>query len=210
VIVAIESASSDLSLALMGRDGTHLADAGWTSPRGGGHDLLPRLLRLLERHGHRLHDVSALGVGTGPGSFTGLRVGMALAKGLAVGLGVPLVGVPSLEAWLDAEPGAAAAISRAGAAEAHLLLRGDAQPRIVRREDLPTGVRSGTVAAPSELASAWGLAAALPPLRAATAVAERAAGRLANAPAGDPLALLEPLYLRPPRGVPAIGAAGSG
>jgi tRNA threonylcarbamoyladenosine biosynthesis protein TsaB len=61
-------------------------------------ELGPALDRLVERCGVELGDVGGLGVGLGPGSYTGLRVGVAFAKGLEFGLGVPLVGVPSFEA----------------------------------------------------------------------------------------------------------------
>ena len=78
--------------------------------------------------------VSALAVGIGPGSFTGLRVGMSVAKGLAVALDRPIIGVPSLPAWLESEPDAAAAVARAGARDAYLLRRGAASPEIVDRD----------------------------------------------------------------------------
>jgi tRNA threonylcarbamoyladenosine biosynthesis protein TsaB len=209
VIAALEAASSALSLGLVTRDGEPLADAGWTSRRGGAHDLLPRLLDLLAGRGHELRDVSAVGVGTGPGSFTGLRVAMALAKGLAVGLRVPCVGVPTLPAWLDAEPAAEAAATRAGASEAHLLLRGEPEPRVVTADELSSALAGRPLVAPTELAEAWGLAHALPPLRAATAIGRSTAARLRAEPAGDLVAELEPLYVRPPRGVGALGAARS-
>lgn len=61
-------------------------------------ELGPALDRLLERCGARLDELGGLGVGLGPGSYTGLRVGVAFAKGLEFGLRVPLVGVPSFEA----------------------------------------------------------------------------------------------------------------
>lgn len=201
MIVAIESASTDLSLALAAPDGRQLATDGWRSEGRGAHDMLPRLLALLERSGHRLDEARALAVGIGPGSFTGLRVGMSMAKGLALALGRPIVGVPSLEAWLEGEPQARAAVARAGAREAYLLLRGEPEPRIVDRDLLPAEAGSAPVVAPGELAEAFGLAGAIAPVRAAPAVAVMAAARLAVAPDGDDLARLEPAYLRQPRGV---------
>jgi tRNA threonylcarbamoyladenosine biosynthesis protein TsaB len=201
MIVAIESASTDISLALARRDGTVLGEVGWSSDRRQGHETLPRLLELVARSGASLADLDGVAVGIGPGSFTGLRVGMSLAKGLALALGVPIVGLPSLQAWLDAEPEAVAAIARAGAQEAYLLLRDEAEPRIADRDELPPAARSAPVVAPVELAEAFGLVGARPPYRAATALAARAGRQLADAPAGDDLARLEPAYLRAPRGV---------
>jgi tRNA threonylcarbamoyladenosine biosynthesis protein TsaB len=61
-------------------------------------ELEAALDRLLERCGAKLDEVGGIGVGLGPGSYTGLRVGVAFAKGLEFGLRVPLVGVPSFEA----------------------------------------------------------------------------------------------------------------
>jgi tRNA threonylcarbamoyladenosine biosynthesis protein TsaB len=58
--------------------------------------LLPLLERLLAEAGWPKSSVDRLGVGVGPGSFTGLRVGIALAEGLSVGLDRPLIGVGSL------------------------------------------------------------------------------------------------------------------
>lgn len=60
--------------------------------------LLPLLQETLARAGREVGDITAIGAGTGPGSYTGLRVGLASAAGLAAGLGVPLSGVSSLEA----------------------------------------------------------------------------------------------------------------
>lgn len=60
-----------------------------------GEVLLPRVEGLLGEAGWHKRDVELLAVGLGPGSFTGLRVGLAAAKGWAVAMGLPLVGVPS-------------------------------------------------------------------------------------------------------------------
>jgi tRNA A37 threonylcarbamoyladenosine modification protein TsaB len=128
---------------------------------------------------------------------------MSLAKGLSVGLGIPIIGVPSLVAWLDAEPQAPAALARAGAHEAYLLERGQDQAQVVDRERISDTRSPGPIVAPGELAEAFGLRACIPPSRAALAVARLAASRLQERPSGDPVATLEPVYLRPPRGLAA-------
>lgn len=207
MIVALDGASTDLSLALAGASGEVFAEEHWTSALRQSAELLPRLLALLEGQGATLGETSAVAVGTGPGSFTGLRVAMAMAKGLAYGLGRPIVGVPSLEAWLDAEPAAEAAVVRAGAREAYVQLRGEAEPLIADRDRLLDKLGERLVVAPAEVTEAFGLRAARGP-RGATAIARQAARRLTDDPAGDDLRTLEPRYLRAPRGVeaPAEGA----
>lgn len=197
MIVAIDGTSTDLSLALADLDGTTVAEDAWSSAQRQSAELLPRLLALVASADRSLGDVRAMAVGTGPGSFTGLRVAMAIAKGMALGLGRPIVGVPSLPAWLAADPDAVAAVARAGAREAYLLVRGGTEPRIVDRDELGN---IGRVVAPAELVEAFGLSNVRRP-RAAPTIARRAAERLAQDPAGDELSRLEPLYLRAPRGV---------
>jgi len=200
MIIAIDGASTDLSVALAAPDGSSIDDDAWSTRFRQSGELLPRLLALLERDGRDFDDVSALAVGTGPGSFTGLRVAMALAKGLAFALGRPIIGVPSLVAWLAAEPDAVAALARAGARDAYLLERAETQIRVVDRDDV--AARTEVVAAPAELAAVFELAGARSP-RAASTIARLAAARLATQPGGDDLARLEPIYLRAPRGLTA-------
>ena len=201
MILAIESASTDPSVAIAAPDGEPLAVDGWSGGPGQGRELMPRLLAAVERSGRDLRETTAVAVGIGPGSFTGLRVGMSLAKGLAFGLRVPILGIPSLVAWLAAEPDARAALARAGAHEAFVLVRGAPDPVVAHEDDLPEAIRSEPVAAPEELAAALALAEGRPPLRAAASVAALAAERLAADDAGDDLRTLEPAYLRMPRGI---------
>jgi tRNA threonylcarbamoyladenosine biosynthesis protein TsaB len=207
VIVAVESASTDLSVAVADADGSILAQDGWSVGPRQAHELLPRLQELLQRAGGSLQAVTGIGVGLGPGSFTGLRVGMSVAKGLAFALGRPLAGVPSLAAWLESEPDAAAAVSRAGAREAYLLIRGEGEPRVVDREQL--AAMRGRMVAPAELADAFGLDDTVQPLGAAAAVAIAAARQLGADPAGADLDRLEPVYIRAPRGIGPAAAGAS-
>lgn len=206
MIIAIEGASTDLSIALRDSDDS-VVTAAWTSARRQSAELMPRLVELLAAHGRDLADTDAVAVGTGPGSFTGLRVAMAIGKGLAVALGRPIVGVPSLVAWLAAAPDADAALARAGARDAYLLVQGDDTIRIVDRDDLPEVLAGRRLAAPGELVEAFALDRATPPSGAAGAIARMAAARLRSGSAGDDLRRLEPIYLRAPRGV-SVEAAG--
>lgn len=60
--------------------------------------LLPMAAGLLEQCGLKPQDLDLIAVAAGPGSFTGLRIGVAAAKGLAFGAGIPVIGVSTLEA----------------------------------------------------------------------------------------------------------------
>ncbi len=206
MIIAIDAASTDLGLALAQPDGTPIAAEAWSSRQRQSAELLPRLLALLDASGRRLAGATAVAVGLGPGSFTGLRVALALGKGLALSLERPIVGVPSLAAWLRADPDAAAAVARAGAREGYMLVRGEAEPGIADRDRLRELIGSASVVAAAELAEAFELRSAHAP-RGAPAIAAMAAERLAGDPSGDDLRRLEPIYLRAPRGVTSEGDA---
>src|SRR5579884_3647985 len=68
------------------------------SPEGFAHILYEHVARLLERNGLRPSDVACFAAAAGPGSFTGVRVGLAAAKGLADATGRPAVGISNLRA----------------------------------------------------------------------------------------------------------------
>lgn len=104
-ILAIDSSTEQAGLCL--DQGGRLGELSWPAGRSQTVTLLGQVHALLELHGLTASDVGAIAVATGPGTFTGLRVGMSVAKGLVLGWGVPLVGVPTLAA--AALPHAAAA-----------------------------------------------------------------------------------------------------
>jgi tRNA threonylcarbamoyladenosine biosynthesis protein TsaB len=68
------------------------------SPSGFAHVIYPHIQEILHRAGLRLADVDAFAAASGPGSFTGVRVGLACMKGLAEATGKPALGVSNLEA----------------------------------------------------------------------------------------------------------------
>jgi len=95
-VLGVDTASSGGSVALA-RPGEILAAVGL--PERGAHarDLLVQIDALLGRSGLRPADLNGLAVTTGPGSFTGVRIGLATAKGLAYSLGIGLAGLSTLE-----------------------------------------------------------------------------------------------------------------
>lgn len=93
--LAIDTATDRASVALA-VDGVITAELTWASRRRHTVDLAPTVERALSGAGVEVADLAGIAVAIGPGSYTGLRIGLALAKGLALPAGVPLVGVPTL------------------------------------------------------------------------------------------------------------------
>ena len=98
MLVAIDTSTRFASLALYEpEEGRVLSEESWLSRDSHTVELVPGLVRLLERQGKGPEEIKGVAVALGPGSFTGLRIGLAVAKGLALGLSVPLVGIPTLD-----------------------------------------------------------------------------------------------------------------
>ena len=91
MLLAIDTATEACSVALIAPDGSLLAERHEIVGRGHAERLVPMIAALIDGH-----SVARIAVGCGPGSFTGIRVGIAAARGLALGWGVPLTGVSSL------------------------------------------------------------------------------------------------------------------
>jgi N6-L-threonylcarbamoyladenine synthase len=101
LLLALDTSTEELAIGLgsLGEGGVHLiGETNLDVPRASLTHLVPSITRLLESTGVGLRDVEAVVVGRGPGSFTGVRIGVAAAKGIAQGLGVPLYGVGTLDA----------------------------------------------------------------------------------------------------------------
>lgn len=100
LILAVDTASSCSSVALTTGDahnGTLLASLSLNSKITHSRRLLSGIDWLLQENGIQISDIDALGVGLGPGSFTGLRIGMATLKGLATAMNKALLGVSTLD-----------------------------------------------------------------------------------------------------------------
>ena len=91
MILAIDTSTGACSVALFGADGKLLAQRHEVIGRGHAERLVPMIEDVLDHH-----VPSQILVGVGPGSFTGIRVGIAAAQGMAIGWGVPVHGLSSL------------------------------------------------------------------------------------------------------------------
>jgi tRNA threonylcarbamoyladenosine biosynthesis protein TsaB len=109
MILVIDSATAACSVALLGGDGAVLGERHEVVERGHAERLLPMIADLLGRR-----RPESILVDCGPGSFTGLRVGLAAAQGLAIGWGVPVAGYSSLAAIAAAAGETPVAVALAG------------------------------------------------------------------------------------------------
>ena len=104
MIIAIDTSTEWIGLAIY--NGVQiLAECVWRSKNYHTVELVPALENLITRAQISRDQVSAVAVAIGPGSFTGLRIGVAAAKGVALALNVPLLGIPSLDVLASAQAG---------------------------------------------------------------------------------------------------------
>jgi len=94
-LLAIDTATDQAGLALF--NGEQMAEMSWPSGRRQTTTVLPALESMFSQLGLAMEDVGAVAVTAGPGSFTGLRVGLSLAKGLAITGDRHLIGVNTLD-----------------------------------------------------------------------------------------------------------------
>ncbi len=103
MLLAIDTATQIMSLAL--HDGRKLlAEQTWHTANNHTIELAPAIQAMLRRCELTFSDLDTLAVSTGPGSYSGLRVGVALAKGLAAAYQLPLVGVTTLDTLAAGQP----------------------------------------------------------------------------------------------------------
>jgi len=103
LILAIDTATQSIGIAL--HDGQRLlAECTWQSGRHHTVELAPEIALLMRRVKRSPDDLTAVAVASGPGSYTGLRIGMALAKGLALVHHIPLIGISTFDILAKAQP----------------------------------------------------------------------------------------------------------
>lgn len=97
IVLGIESASTQGGVALVGGQGV-VAESVLNVEATYAERLMPAIDRILQDARMTIHEIEGLSVSIGPGSFTGLRIGLSTVKGLALATGKPVVGVPTLQA----------------------------------------------------------------------------------------------------------------
>jgi len=222
LMLVIDTATRQGVVGLADGDGALLAAEAWTSGHRHGEELLSHLDNILARLEASPRHIKWIAVGIGPGSFTGLRIGLATAKTLAYGLsGVPLLGIPTTHALALAAdmPGRAVVVALpAGAHDRYLshLRAGTGRVEELKPAALAVSLEAELAAAESvpliavdlaepevpETAVVFGLHA-LNGLAAALArlgATEFAAGRR------DDAAELVPAYVALPRGISQAAA----
>lgn len=102
MLLAVDTSTTRAGIALY--NGEVVAESVWLAGRDHGRHLMPLIQQTLDRLRLKPSDLTAVAAARGPGSFTGLRVGLAVARGLQVGLGVPLHGVGTLEVLANSLP----------------------------------------------------------------------------------------------------------
>lgn len=154
IVLGIDTAT-ERTVVVLGSCGERflatLGSAEVDAPRAAMSRVLVLVEDLLNENRLSLEDVDEVVVGRGPGSFTGVRIGVATAKGLAHGLGVPLYGVGTLDsiAWRFA--GAEMLLGIVGDA-----MRGEVYPALFRcHNGIVERLSEDVVAVPAEAANAW-------------------------------------------------------
>ena len=160
--------------------------------KGQAERLMPLLAEMLAEAGIGWADLCAIGVGTGPGNFTGVRISVAAARGLALGLGVPAIGVTAFDALAFGTQHPVSVVMDARRDEIYVQSFGDHGPgpaRFVAAADRPAG-------------AVIGLDGRAPRYPLAEAIA-RITGQLFRTPQPRPA----PFYLRAADAAPPSGPA---
>jgi tRNA threonylcarbamoyl adenosine modification protein YeaZ len=221
LILAIDTALAACAAAVFDTDGGKvLASETLGMARGHAEALMPLVARVMDRAGVAFHQLDRIAVTAGPGSFTGLRVGISAARGIALVSGKPAVGVSTLAAYAAphiANEAGNAVVAAIDARHGHVYLQVLASagrtlvgPHLASLDD---AVRAATAAPARLVGSAAGLLAAAWPAGAASPVlveAEEApaivwVARLGAAASHTDVAPT-PLYLRAPDARPQDAA----
>ncbi|WP_376877174.1 tRNA (adenosine(37)-N6)-threonylcarbamoyltransferase complex dimerization subunit type 1 TsaB [Albirhodobacter sp. R86504] len=125
--LGFDTSAAHCAAALL-RDGELLDSRLEEMGKGQAERLMPMMIEMLDAHGLTWSDLAVIGVGTGPGNFTGVRIAVSAARGLALSLGVPAVGVSLFEARAYGLPRPLAVVEDARRGDVYLQIFREAEP----------------------------------------------------------------------------------
>ncbi|WP_424832415.1 tRNA (adenosine(37)-N6)-threonylcarbamoyltransferase complex dimerization subunit type 1 TsaB [Ruegeria sp.] len=131
-VLAFDTSAAHCAAALL-RGGQITVSRAEAMTRGQAERLMPLLEEVLAEAGCTWQDLDAVGVGTGPGNFTGIRISVSAARGLALGLGVPAIGVDGFDALANLAPEGQVPAIRAPREQAYVRLPGE-EPKLISTE----------------------------------------------------------------------------
>ncbi len=198
LVLAFDTSAAHCAAALLSGDKV-LVERAESMVNGQAERLFPLLEDVLSGAGTTWQDLSRIGVGIGPGNFTGIRIAVAAARGLALSLGVPAIGVTTFEALAHGlpRPVIASVDARAGQYYLQTFTKSAAQdPLLAHTDAIPANMFSENQSVvghdSDEFAARIGATARQPQHPVAVAIAMIAAARdAAHVPRPAPL------YLRP-------------
>jgi tRNA threonylcarbamoyladenosine biosynthesis protein TsaB len=202
IVLGLDTCLAACSVAVL-QDGRVLAHASEAMARGHQERLAPMAQQVMAEAGLSFDRLDRVGATVGPGSFTGLRVGVAFAKGLASALAIPAVGVGALEALAAEADGLVAAAIDARRDQLYLQVFEDGEP-LMAPDVLPLGVAAARLAELG-MGRALTLVGSGAPLLADAAPGARVrtpqgadARHVARLAMARPATPIRPLYLRAP------------
>jgi tRNA threonylcarbamoyladenosine biosynthesis protein TsaB len=221
IVLALDSSGSGCSVALVERGGAVLAHRFQAMTRGHAEILMPMLRDAMAEACVAFARIGLIAATVGPGSFTGIRVGLAAARGLALASGLPAIGITAFEAVADAVAAEGAAVVVAidsRRAELFIQIFADGgivrgPPIVVAPADLVDVIPGGRLVLAGEgaphAAAALTAAGRTALISGVAAPDARHVARVAlrRRSAGGAMPPLQPLYLRAPDVTPPPGAA---
>jgi tRNA threonylcarbamoyladenosine biosynthesis protein TsaB len=193
-VLAFDTSGSWCAVALLAGDRI-LAHRHEFMARGQGERLFAVIAEAMQEAGVAWTDLAAIGVGTGPGNFTGIRIGVAAARGLALGLSIPAIGIDRFTALCLDGPSLPALVPSVRG------LAWMARPGAAPEQIDPARLSGRVIADPAEF-PALAFTATAPAYSLAVAIA-----RLASQRRHTPQPRPAPLYLRPADAAPASDGA---
>jgi tRNA threonylcarbamoyl adenosine modification protein YeaZ len=195
-LLAIESAIAGGSIALLDDSGVIAARCGHGSVSRA-EDLLPNIVAMLDEAGVSKNELARVAVSLGPGSYTGLRIGISTAMGLKRGLNIEYVGVPLFEALSEVNPDTLIAVPMGKTDICFVDSNAPETSRVVRADEFTEIVRtSGT----SRILVHPALTARLPIVENIEFLDPNLASYIGRAAFSHPPSeKLEPIYVQNPR-----------